>query len=156
MLDRNTRNLPREAWTNISNIYNKTERTIKDVWNQYQQEKRDETSDDIMLKPKRKCLECTEEVANLMEQSLLEHDGDVTYQEIQQDLESAGFPKSLSTVFKYCKMINVVGKSLYIKPSLTEKHRMLRLKFILNQIDVSNPKFKSVSISRSSQQYSRG
>ena len=36
-------------------------------------------------------------------------------------------------------MINVVGKSSYVKPSLTEKHRMFRLKFTLNQIVVSNP-----------------
>ena len=35
-------------------------------------------------------------------------------------------------------MINVVGNSSYVKPSLTEKHQMLRVKFILNQIDVSN------------------
>jgi hypothetical protein len=44
------------------------------VWNQYQQEKRDETTDDMMLKPnkkQRKCLKCTEEVANLIEQVFL-------------------------------------------------------------------------------------
>ena len=95
-----------------------------------------------MLKPKKKqreCLECTEEVANLIEQSLLEYDGDVTYQEIQEDLESVGFSKSLSTVFKHCKKHDQCCGKEFI--TLTEKHRMLRLNFIfiLNQIDVSNP-----------------
>ena len=58
-----------------------------------------------MLKPKQrqsKCLEGAKDVAKLILQNLHEPDGDVNYQEQQEDLESAGFPKYLS-IFNIAK-----------------------------------------------------
>jgi hypothetical protein len=141
-INRETGSMSQAQWNAISLKYNKTERTMKRVYSQYLQEKADNVEDEIMLKPKkkqRKTIQCTEDVASTIENSILNHNGDVTYQEIQEDLEEAGHQRALSTVFKYCKILFVQAQSSYVKPSLTEEQRMKRLRFILEKIDVSDP-----------------
>lgn len=55
------------------------------------------------------------------------------------ELETENHLYALSTVFKYCKGIGMMQGKIYAKPSLTERQKVNRLIYVLNQIDIFNP-----------------
>lgn len=131
------------GWRPLETRFNLSERRLQQIYQDYKR-----TSDAVepneVLKPRKKGrvgpkLQLTEEIATVIDESIIKEKGDITYRELQVELEKAGLPLSLGAVHKYAKVLGVHEESKYVKPKLTEKNKIERLKWVLSKIDVSDP-----------------
>lgn len=139
-----TRRMPDRGWREIAEAFDRTEQTIRNVWKQYLEDQRQGKSAEETLRPKKKArkdhpsqFDVDTQIA--IDQAILAKDGNITYREIKLAVEEDGVMVALSQIYNYCTMMGITEESQYIKPKLTDHHRMLRKLFVLNRIDPSNP-----------------
>jgi len=68
-----------------------------------------------------------------------EEAGDITYGELAVAVGDLGYNVPTSSCYRYLKGIGAVTTSSWVKPSLTFQNKMQRLRWVLKQIDSSNP-----------------
>ena len=123
--------------------YNCCRVTIHNIWKQFKIQNSANFSDDLLLKPKKKSRlssTCTfnEEIASAIDFILRESHGNITIRGMKVELEKENLIFSYSTVFQYLTAMGVVQEKSYVKPYLSEKHKMHRLLYVLSMIDTSD------------------
>jgi hypothetical protein len=68
-----------------------------------------------------------------------EEAGDITNGELASAVGDLGYNIPTSSCYRYLKGIGAVTTSSWVKPSLTFQNKMHRLRWVLKQIDSSNP-----------------
>lgn len=114
-----------------------SERTIQRIWKHYNSHPHDEN---FSFEPKRKghCgrkSNLTVEIESMILEINYGNRGDLTYDMFHAVLYNEGVEVCRKTVYNWCQEIGVYVETSYIKPLLSEKHRMERLRFVLNMID---------------------
>jgi hypothetical protein len=144
-INRDTGNFPEGLNSELSYFYGVSVSTVNRIWQQYKQDYANNAAADENFFRPNKILKSThhtsfdDTVAIAIDNILKDHDGFLTFRDIKVELEQHDLIFSLSTVFRFCNGMGMVTEKSYIKPQLNDRHKINRIDYVLNQIDISDP-----------------
>lgn len=129
-----------KALVRLAEQLGRSERSIQQIFKEYLDQRANEIIDLSQHKkgvvgPKRKIDEITQQV---LQEVIDEKEGDITYRQIGNEMRERGFEFCDKTYFNLCREMEMSEKSLWVKPLLSERDRMSRLRFILQEVESFN------------------
>jgi hypothetical protein len=125
----------------VSAEFGISEQTVKRVWKSYVDQKRmGVLAPDLSVKFNergRKSL-LTDLMREHVEEILQDYANIHRYaseEQITQNLRQMGHETNNSSVHRYLRQMGVITETLHLKPSLDEKHKLHRLKYVLDKVD---------------------
>jgi hypothetical protein len=126
----------------LSRKFDLSEKCIRNVFNQFLAQR--DNQEEISLAPNYKNhsgrkRQLDDQLQIRIQEVIDSNNGEITYGELGEQLREEGFDRCNMTFYNYCQVMEINFRSSYCKPILTEKNRMERLRFVLNEIDRSDP-----------------
>ena len=140
--DKSELSLQRNAVNQVDLLFPEvSKRTIYRIWSQYRNQ-RDKGRIDLRLNRKGRCgrkSNLSVEIQSTLAVMTQELKREVTYDQHTAILKDRGVECCRTRVWNWCQSMGALMETSYIKPCLTEKHCIERLRFILNLIKQSYP-----------------
>lgn len=124
-----------------------SERTIRDIWYRYRDS---QNEPNFSLDPQRKghsgrSSQLSDEIIGFLVDIIAEYKGELTYDEIHSIAKSEGIDCCRTTILNWCHKIGIFEESSYVKPALSEHHKIERIRYCLSFIKDNQEEYIDLS-----------